>query len=377
MSAGRLQQIFRQRYGTPARVFRAPGRVNLIGEHTDYNEGFVMPAAINLSILAAVGPRADSRIHAASLNVEAETEFDLNQIHRRGDWSDYVQGVAQELIRAGFPIRGANLLFEGNLPSGGGLSSSAALEVSTALALLAQSGLEAAPSEVAGICQRAENDFVGMRCGIMDQFASCFGLAGQVILLDCRSLHHRYIELPADLCLVVADTMVKHALAGGEYNLRREDCEAGASRLCVDALRDLSVPEFERQAGQLPERIRRRCRHVITENARVGFAAAALERGDLPCLGRLMAESHRSLRDDYQVSCPELDLLVGLAEKHPGVHGARMTGAGFGGCTINLVDKLAVDSLRQSLTAGYHRETGKEPVIHVCQAVDAAAELEC
>jgi len=374
MKASRLKQQFQLRYGTVSRVFRAPGRVNLIGEHTDYNDGFVMPAAIDLSILAAVGPREDLRIRAASLNAEGEIEFDPRDGKPLNRWTDYVQGVAHELIKGGCRIRGANLLFDGDLPSGGGLSSSAALEVSAALALVAQSGLEISSAEVARICQRAENGFVGMRCGIMDQFASCFGRADHAILLDCRSLHHRYLPLPAGVRIVVANTMVKHALADGEYNVRRKDCEAGARQLGVAALRDLSVPEFERQADQLPQRIKRRCRHVITENARVGLAAAALERGDLKWFSRLMEESHRSLRDDYEVSCLELDVMVELAAALPGVYGSRMTGAGFGGCTINLVADSAVDSFRDSLVSAYRERTGKEAAVHVCRAVDGAGE---
>ncbi|MBK5293734.1 MAG: galactokinase [Acidobacteriia bacterium] len=376
MRAGSLIEIFQERFGGQARLLHAPGRVNLIGEHTDYNDGFVMPAAIQLSTLAAVAARPDRRIRVASMNVDGEFAFDLDDrtASPRRVWSDYVQGVALALEQAGYHLRGADVLFQSDVPSGGGLGSSAALEVSAALALLSVAGIQLPLLEIARICQKAENEFVDTRCGIMDQFAACFGRQDHAILLDCRSLVYRHLPLPSSIRMVVCNTMVKHELAAGAYNLRRADCEMGAKILGVPALRDVTPAQLQRRAVELPEQVWRRCRHVVHENARVESAADVLGAGDLGEFGRLMAESHRSLRDDYQVSCRELDLMVELAVGQPGVYGARMTGGGFGGCTVNLVAAPEADNFVLRMSQDYRAATGVEPAIHVCRAMPGGGQ---
>jgi len=377
MRAARLMEMFAERFGGPARVLRAPGRVNLIGEHTDYNDGFVMPAAIQLSTLAAVAARQDRLVRAASTNVDGEVSFDLDNTAAVPGrvWSDYVQGVALLLEQSGHRLRGADILFQSDLPNGGGLSSSAALEVSAALALLSVADLSLPLLEVARTCQRAESEFVGMHCGIMDQFAACFGRQDHAMILDCRSLACRHLPLPSSIRMVVCNTMVKHEHATGGYNLRRSDCEEGARILGVTALREVTPAALQAHAGGMPEQVWRRCRHVVNENARVERAASALESGDLGEFGRLMGESHRSLRDDYEVSCPELDVMVELAAGMPGVYGARMTGGGFGGCTVNLVAAEQTDSFVLRISEDYRAATGVEASIHVCRAMPGAGEI--
>jgi galactokinase len=365
-----------------SRVFRAPGRVNLIGEHTDYNDGFVMPVAIGFSTWVVVAPRADRTLSVFSENFHEEVSFDLDDppAQPRRHWSDYVRGVAWVLEQSGYQLRGAHLEIRGDLPIGTGLSSSASIEVATAYALLSHSGFEVQRVELARLCQRAENDFVGMRCGIMDQFVSCQGEKGKALLLDCRSLEYRLLPLPESVRLVICNTMVKHELAAGEYNKRRAECEEGVRHLAqrlngVSALRDVTLSQLESAGQDLPEVIYRRCRHVISENARVVQAAAALERGDLDEFGRLMGESHRSLRDDYEVSCHELDLMVSFANSLPGTFGARMTGGGFGGCTVNLVSEEIVEEFKTQIANNYKEYTGMPPEIYVCRSADGAREI--
>ena len=363
-------------------VFRAPGRVNLIGEHTDYNDGFVMPAAIGFSTWVTSAPRDDRTVSVFSENFSERIEFELDDQNPRaqGHWSDYVKGVAITLERAGHRLRGAELRIRGEVPIGSGLSSSAALEVASGYALLTNSGLIVDRMELAKFCQRAENEFVGMRCGIMDQFVSCNGQAGKALLLDCRSLEYKPLPLPEDARLAICNTMVKHALATGEYNARRLECEAAVhhfaqSRPNVRALRDITEVELELYGSDLSEVIYRRCRHVITENARVRAAGAALEKGDLAAFGQLMNSSHRSLRDDYEVSCKELDLMVELARQVRGVYGARMTGGGFGGCTVNLIEAENVDEFKEAVAQGYEKATGLAPEIYVCSAAEGVEEV--
>jgi galactokinase len=381
--ASELRDGFHELYGGPARLYRAPGRVNLIGEHTDYNDGFVMPVAIDLRVWVAIAPRVDRKLFVRSINFTDTVEVDLEAKapRARNHWSDYVQGVAVILARAGYHLQGANLLIRGDVPIGAGLSSSAAIEVATALALLDNSGLVADRVELARLCRSAENDFVGARVGIMDQFVSCSAQAGRALFLDCRSLDYRLLPLPPNVSLVTCNTMVKHRHASGEYNSRRTQCEEGVRLLSrslpgIRALRDLSAEELERHGHNLPETIRKRCRHVVLENARVSAAAAALQGGDLATFGRLMKESHNSLRDDYEVSCPELDLMVELAEKQEGVYGARMTGGGFGGCTVNLVNPEAAAEFEHSVSVAYEKATGLSPQILVTSAADGVGEVE-
>src|SRR5271169_3161348 len=334
-----------QLYGAQPLLVEAPGRVNLIGEHTDYNDGFVLPAAIQLQTTVAIAPRLDHRLMLFSENYSEQVEFDLEQLPRipRRHWSDYVVGVGRKLEERGIRLNGANLLLSGDVPQGAGLSSSASLEVAACMAFLEVSQEQMEGAEMALLCQRAENEFVGARCGIMDQFVSVHGRKDHALLLDCRSLKYRYLPIPDEVRLVICNTMVRHSLAGGEYNERRKECDSGAYFFStkvpgVRALRDVSIEEFERHGASLPETDRRRCRHVITENDRVIRAADALARQDMKSFGRLMRESHASLRDDFQVSCHELDLMVELAVQIEGVYGARMTGGGFGGCTITLLE---------------------------------------
>jgi galactokinase len=364
------------------RVFRAPGRVNLIGEHTDYNDGFVMPAAIDFYTWVRISSLDTRKLQIKSKNYGEEVEVDLDDpnIAARGHWSDYPIGVAVMLERAGHRLRGARLEIRGEVPIGSGLSSSAAIEVATACALTAISGLEIDRRELALICQRAENEFVGARVGIMDQFVSLFGQAHKALLLDCRSLEFKLLPVPDNVRLIICNTMVKHALASSAYNERRAQCEAGVKHLQravphVNALRDVTREQLEQYGRDLPGVIYRRCRHVITENERVLEAANALERRDLKEFGTLMAESHRSLRDDYEVSSAELDLMVELAQPIEGVYGARMTGGGFGGCTVNLVVAEHTDQFRERVAVGYERATQLKPEIYICNASNGADEV--
>ena len=378
-----LSETFQSLYGGQPKLYRAPGRVNLIGEHTDYNQGLVMPAAIDFSTWVAIAPRHDRKLSVRSENFAETVELDLDQPARqgRGHWSDYPFGVAVKLEESGHRLVGANILVSGEVPIGSGLSSSAAIEVATGLALLENSEVTIDRVTLAKLCQQAENEFVGTRCGLMDQFISCFGQAGHALMLDCRGLDYKLLPLPDNVKLVVCNTMVKHELASSEYNARRADCELGVELLSqklphVESLRDVTNGDLQRYKNQLPEVIARRCRHVASENSRVLDAASALERRDLETFGQLMRESHISLRDDYEVSCKELDLMVGLASDVEGVFGARMTGGGFGGCTINLVRSESADSFKQSVASEYLKATGREPEIYVCTAAQGAERIE-
>jgi galactokinase len=364
------------------RKFRAPGRVNLIGEHTDYNDGFVMPAAINLSVFVSLWPRDDRKLQIKSENFDDEIEFDLDQPNRGVErhWSDYAVGVAVILERAGHRLRGARLEIRGDVPVGSGLSSSAAVEVATACALVANSNLTIDRRELALLCQQAENEYVGAHVGIMDQFVSLFGKEQRALLLDCRSLEYKLLPLSDTVSLVICNTMVKHALASSAYNERRAQCEEGVKHLAqflpnVRALRDVTLEQLEQYGRDLSEVVYRRCRHVITENARVLAAAEALEQHDVHRFGELMASSHRSLRDDYEVSSEELDLMVELANKVEGVYGARMTGGGFGGSTVNLVDVEKVEEFKRYVASEYERITKLRPEIYVCKASNGAEEI--
>ncbi len=377
-----LREKFQRRYGSAARIYRAPGRINLIGEHTDYNDGFVLPAAINLHTWVAIAPRQDGALVVYSENFDqtAEVLLDDPGIAPNRSWRDYVVGVAVMLKQAGYDLPGANVLIRGELPIGSGLSSSASIEVATGLALLGLANSSMSRLELAQLCQRAENEFVGMRCGIMDQFVACHGVAGHAILLDCRSLDYSVLPLDPEISLVACNTMVKHELATGEYNKRRAECEEGVRLLSrvlpgVKALRDVSLAELERYADRIPEVVYRRCRHITSENERVVRAAERLNAHDLAGFGSLMAESHRSLRDDFEVSCVELDLMVELAGKAEGVLGARMTGGGFGGCTVNLVRSNCVGQFSSSIARGYKQATGIDPEIYVLQAGQGVEEL--
>lgn len=356
--------------------------MNLIGEHTDYNDGFVMPAALDFFTWVRVSPLDQHKLHVFSENFNEEVEVNLDdpKLAARGHWSDYPIGVAVVMERAGYRLHGASLRIHGEVPIGSGLSSSAAIEVATASALAANSGLNIDRRELALLCQRAENEFVGARVGIMDQFVSLFGEAQHALLLDCRSLEFELLPLPDNVRLIICNTMVKHELASSAYNERRAQCEAGVRVLArfypnVRALRDVTFGQLEQHRSELPAVVYRRCRHVVTENARVIEAGEALEQHDLNRFGKLMRESHVSLRDDYEVSSDELDLMVELAEKIDGVYGARMTGGGFGGSTVNLVREEQADEFRARVAKGYERVTGLKPEIYVRSAGNGAEEV--
>ena len=377
------EERFLRVFEAEPRIFRAPGRVNLIGEHTDYNDGFVMPAAIGLYTYAAALPSGDSRLKVHSANFDETREFELSSLPpgRTGHWSDYVVGVAAALKTYGCALRGAKLVISGEVPIGAGLSSSAAIEVATALALLALSGIDLDRATIARVCQRAENEYTGARCGIMDQFVSCFGEAGCALMLDCRSLDYSFLPINDEVRIVICNTHVKHALAGGEYNSRRADCESSVEYLKryipgITALRDVSMQQLESFGSGLNETAFKRCRHVISENTRVLASAEALKRNDHKRFGRLMYESHLSLRDDYQVSCAELDLMVEDARNMEGVLGARMTGGGFGGCTVNLVETGAIERFTSDIARRYRACTSVDPEIYVCSAVAGAGPVQ-
>jgi len=382
--AHRAEQVanrFQELYGEGCRLFHAPGRINLIGEHTDYNDGFVMPAAINLSCWVAVAPTDNRAIQVHSFNFQESRVFDLDRPRRLGNWSDYIQGVAIMLERSGYRLPGAKMLIWSDVPIGSGLSSSAALEIAGGLALLDTQPSSCDRARLALDCQRAENDFVGARCGIMDQFISSQGKAGHALMLDCRSLQPRFIPFPEDLCLVICNSLVKHDIAAGEYNRRRAECEEGVRLVSAQipnlvSLRNLSLSDLERFRELLPATIYKRCQHVVTENQRVVGAAAALEQNQLQQLGELMAESHRSLRDQYEVSCPELDLLVEVAGQTEGVHGARMTGGGFGGCTINVVSRRTAAQVAETIARKYKAQTGVAPEIYISSPSQGAERWE-
>ena len=369
-----LVNNFARRFNQEPQVFRAPGRVNLIGEHTDYNDGFVMPAAIEFSTLVACrqtqGPETCCGLSGISRGVRISPG---SAFFPQKAMDGLRQGVAVTLITAGFQIPGANLLISSDVPMGAGLSSSAALEVATGFALLQLAGIKPNLVELAKLCQGAENEFVGTRCGIMDQFVSCLAEQGHCLMIDCRSLEYSKLPVPDQCALVICNTMVRHELAGGEYNVRRQQCEEGLAILRrfvpqAHSLRDITPEQVAQYAGELPEVLYRRCRHVVTEIQRVRDAAEALKAGNLERFGELMRQSHISLRDDYEVSCPELDLLVNITSQQPGVYGARMTGGGFGGCTINLVKREAVQQVTEYIAAEYQANTGVRPEIYVSAA---------
>src|SRR6266700_1904235 len=377
-----LQRRFEELFAGSPRIFQAPGRVNLIGEHTDYNDGFVMPAAIGFYTRVAAAPRADQKLVVQSENYAEKIELDLAGLPTAGTgpWSDYVIGVARAIELTGVRLRGASLLVDGDVPQGAGLSSSASFEVAVGFALLDLADQQIDRTKLALLCQRSENEFVGAQCGIMDQFVSSHGRRDHALMLDCRSLAYRLLPLPAGVSLVISNTMVKHSIASGEYNQRRAECEAGVQHLVkhlphVRALRDVTLENLETYTHDMQDKVTRRCRHVITENARVIKAAAALEAGELTMFGDLMRLSHRSLRDDFAVSCSELDLMVELGEQVEGVYGTRMTGGGFGGCTISLVRADCVQAFQQTVGEGYERATGCKPEIYVCSAADRASQV--
>jgi galactokinase len=373
-----LQQRFRGFAARSGRVAFAPGRINLIGEHTDYSAGFVLPASLALGTWSVAAARDDGTIRVRSEGQQETAEFalDIAPSAARKHWSDYVAGVTWSLRQAGCQLRGADLLIESDVPMGSGLSSSAALEVSVAYALLAVSNASLTPLEIARACQRAENEFVGARCGIMDQFAATHGQPASALLLDCADYSWRSAPLPATHRWVVGNTMVKHTLAHGEYNVRRAESEELEERMRKrfpqrSRLADLSDAEVHELTQGLSATLIRRLRHIVGENRRVHEAYDALHSADVPRLGQLLFESHASLRADYEVSCRELDVLVEIARGVPGVAGARMIGGGFGGCTLTLVEAQHVGNLLSALRSGYVQSMGREPATYICEFAGA------
>ena len=383
ISAPELVAAFQQRYGAKPRVFRAPGRVNLIGEHTDYNDGFVLPMAIDRETVVAIAPRPDRMLRIWSLNLDDTQELDLNNLGagRRGVWIDYVEGIASALASRGIALKGSDIALNSDVGIGSGLSSSAALEIAVGKALVFISGTQIDRLSLALVGQTAEHVHVGIQCGIMDQFTSVHAAKGHAILLDCRSLEAKQIPLTlGEYQVVICDSRVRHTLAASEYNRRRQDCESGVKSLSavlpgIRALRDVTRDQLEAHRSMLDDTVYRRCRHVISENDRTLKAAEALTAGDVTGMGRLMARSHQSLRDDYEVSCGELDILVERAEAQPGVLGARMTGGGFGGCTVNLVSRSAFQSFRERVAQEYQAKTGIAPEIFAAEASAGAEEI--
>ena len=378
-TAEALRFRFRETFGTSPSILRAPGRVNLIGDHTDYNGGFVMPAAIPFYTWIAAAKREDRILEAYSESFGEKICLPLDALSGkpRKHWSDYLRGVAALLHQAGHRLAGANLVIHGDIPIGAGLSSSASFEVAIALALTCVSEIAVAPLELVELCQRAEHEYVGMHCGIMDQFIAVFGSGGYALMLDCRSNEYTLLPVPNDVRIVICNSMVKHELVSGEYNLRRKDCETGVKLLQahlkdVQSLRDIDMPALERCREGLPMQVYRRCRHVVTENQRVLDAAQALKSKDAHRFGQLMYQSHTSLRDDYEVSCQEIDLLVDLARGSSGVYGARITGGGFGGCMVTLVRSDHVDEFTSHMEQSYKAATGLTPEIYIAEAVEGA-----
>lgn len=371
---------FEKRYGGEPLVFSAPGRVNLIGEHTDYNQGFVLPFAIGSRTYAACSKRDDRHmsVYTRTLDKTAEFSLDESPAGSQKDWSLYIRGMAAMLERRGHSLPGASMVVHSDIPFGAGLSSSAALEVCTGFALCSLTSNDVDLREIAFTGQEVEHELMGVRSGLMDQLTSAFGRRGNALLIDCRNNEIEYIPVGlGPLMLVICDTQVKHELADTAYNKRRDECERGVELLDellggITSLRDVDVWDFEAHEGQLPQPVRKRCRHVVTENARVLAAASALKRSDLEEVGRLMYLSHDSLRDDYEVSCPELDLLVDVASTMPGVLGARMTGGGFGGCTINMIETGFYSEFQQTVAAAYRQAFDREPVISAVKPSDGA-----
>jgi galactokinase len=378
-----VTDAFREQFGdaTAPHVYRAPGRVNLIGEHTDYNLGYVMPIAMDMACFVAVAPSNDGMFRAYSQNMDQTSEWpaaELANLKAKRHWSDYVIGIVQQIQRLGMTVDGMNLAIYSTVPVGSGLSSSAAIEVATALAVL--DGREIDRTDLARLAQRAEREFVGMPCGIMDQYVSVFGEAGKAIRIDCRTVTHDAVSLPEGMSILAVNSLVKHDLGASEYPVRVSECAEAVSAIQVaypdvKSLRDVSSEILDRVSTSMPEKVYRRARHVVTEDERVVKFTSACAREDCFEMGRLFLASHRSLQHDYEVSCDELDFLVDTASDFSGVYGARMTGGGFGGCTVNLVSPERVDAFKQHITAAYERRYQITPAIYDCVPAQGASRV--
>jgi galactokinase len=378
-------------YSVPAQLFAAPGRVNLIGEHTDYCDGFVMPAAIDFSTIVAISHRTDGRVLAHSVNYDERIDKSISELldegfatrrtGRKVHWSDYPAGVLWALREHGVPIQnGFSLTIVGDVPLGAGLSSSASVEVATAFAVLGATSFDLPLKQIALLCQRAENAFVGANVGIMDQFVSCCGALDHAVMIDCRSLEYTLAPIPSDVRIVICNSMVKHSVAGGEYNTRRAEMEAGLRILQkhrpeIKALRDATVQDLTLWGSEMAPESLRRCRHVVTEDDRVLAAVEAFRASDLTRFGELMRQAQASFRDDFEASCPEIDTLVSLANQQPGCFGARLTGGGFGGCTVNLVAAGHAAAFVEAMRAGYLAATGITAEIYTSRASAGAHQI--
>ncbi len=380
----KLWKIFKDKFtdtGLTKGAFSAPGRVNLIGEHTDYNEGFVLPIAIGKKIIMLGQLRNDRRVRVFDFGYNTEIGFSLDKLIplHKNTWANYLMGVVDEIQKAGYILQGANLIFRSNVPRKAGLSSSAALEVVTALAMTELNSLKIEPVKMARLCQQAENNFVGVACGIMDQYISCLGQKNHALFIDCRSNNYEPIPFKGhNYQIVICNSKIQRSLVNSEYNKRREECRIAVEFFKhklnreIRALRDITIDEYKKYQRQLPETIARRARHVISENYRVQAGVQALREENFSAFGKLMVESHRSLKNDYEVSCAELDLLVDLALKQEGVLGARMTGAGFGGCTVNLLKRDYIDVFKKNIKNEYKKITGINPDIYVTLPAEGA-----
>lgn len=372
-----LTRAFRDRFGAdPADWVRAPGRVNLIGEHTDYNDGFVMPMAIDREVRVALRRRRDRIVRLASLDFDTMVSFEVDRPRARRGWEAYAHGVAWALRQDGFELRGLDAVVTGDVPRGAGLSSSAALELAVARALQVAGRFEWEPERIARACQRAENEWVGVASGIMDQLIGACGKRGHALRIDCRDLSQEAVPLPQGTSVVVLDTGTRRGLVDSAYNQRRDQCRMAARTLGVAALRDVDEAALQESRARLDPVVWRRARHVVGENARTLQAAEAMRRGDAVELGRLLDASHASLRDDYEVSSAALDAITAAAREHEGCYGARMTGAGFGGCGVALVERSALDGFLSAVAERYLRESGRAAELYVCEAVDGAGPLQ-
>jgi galactokinase len=371
-----MQQAFENYFhAKPVFIARAPGRVNLIGEHTDYNDGFVLPMAIDHAVWIALRPRDDSVVRIHSLDLKLAADLELDSLSKGEGWVEYLKGVAHVLQVAGYKLKGWEGVMAGDVPIGAGLSSSAAVELATARAFGCASGFEWDAVKMAKIGQRAENHWVGVNCGIMDQMASAASKAGHALFLDCRSLEIQHIPMPADVAVVVMDTSTRRGLVDSAYNERRSQCEEAARYFGVKALRDVSVDKFEERSEkkEVNDAVWRRARHIITENQRVLDAIKAMQAGDIKTVGKLFNESHMSLRDDFEVTNEALNQIVESALEQEGCYGARMTGAGFGGCAVALVKKEKAQSFAEAVSTAYRQRSGLEASVYVCQASEGAS----
>jgi galactokinase len=383
IDAAGIQALFATHFGqAPSMVVRAPGRVNLIGEHTDYNDGFVLPAAIDRATYIAAAPRSDRRVRVFAADLNESDEFAIDHIEPSGirPWSNYIRGMVRSLLAAGHVINGADMVVSSSVPRGAGLSSSAALEVATGYVFQLFYDLNILGEELALMAQATENHFVGVNCGIMDQFIVTLGQAHHALLIDCRDLSYQAVSVPENAAIVICDSHIERSLAASAYNQRRAECEQAVEILSaslpgIKALRDVTSQQLQQYSQALPSIVLQRARHVISENERVLSGVAALRAGNVAEFGRLMNASHASMRDDYNVSIPEMDALVASAQRVSGCYGSRLTGAGFGGCTVSLVENGAVEHFRHEVAAAYLAATGRSASIYVTHAADGVGRI--